>query len=197
MRQYSATAQAYFASRNGYVARILFWVKARNRTTGAEELLGLWNGDEDRNFVIGGQTRLYYRAGAMLRVPPITTQTGTGVRVQRLTVSPISDPVAQLLRGYDPRLAPVEMHRALFDPLTGLLIEEPHRVYKGAIDAAPIPTAKAGGEAMSEISLVSAARSLTKTSAQKKSDNTQRLRGGDRLHRYIDVSGSVEPNWGG
>jgi hypothetical protein len=34
------------------------WVQARNRSTGATETMGLWTGEEDRDFSIeGGRTK--------------------------------------------------------------------------------------------------------------------------------------------
>jgi len=123
-------------------------------------------------------------------------QTGLVVRMQRLTLSPLSPEVAQMLRGYDPRLAPVEIHRALFYPESRELVAEPRRVFKGWIDQAPITTPAIGGAAMAEVSLASAARALTIPLAAKKSDETQRRRGGDRFRRYADVSGQVEVWWG-
>jgi hypothetical protein len=123
-------------------------------------------------------------------------QTGLVVRMQRLTLSPLSPEVAQMLRGYDPRLAPVEIHRALFYPESRELVAEPRRVFKGWIDQAPITTPEIGGAAMAEVSLASAARALTIPLAAKKSDETQRRRGDDRFRRYADVSGQVEVWWG-
>ncbi|MDZ4094524.1 MAG: hypothetical protein U1D35_06390 [Paracoccaceae bacterium] len=196
MRAYSPAALAYFSSRAGYVVRVLAWFRARNRTTGAEETIGIWNGDDDRNFVIGGVTRTYFRDATMPRPGAIIIQAGLDVRVQRLPLSPLSPPVQQLLRGLDARGARVELHRALFTPQGHEMIEEPHRVFKGRVDEAPIPMPEAGGEVVSELGLVSAAFELTRTVSQKKSDSTQSLRSGDRFRRYADVSGEVNVPWG-
>ena len=196
MRSYSAPVLSYLQSRDGYLTRSLLWVRARNRGTGAEETIGLWTGEETRSFTIGGIARTYYGAGAMLAIERIVMQTGLTVRMQRLTLSPLAPEVAQLLRGYDAGLAPAEIHRALFDPMTGDLIAEPHQVWQGVIDAAPIHTAEIGATSTVEVTLASAARALTKGLTITKSDAVQRLRGGDRFRRYGDVTGQVKVAWG-
>ena len=196
MRSYSGTELSYLQSRNGFSARTLFWVQARNRGTGLVETMGLWSGEENRAFTIGGVVRDYYGAGALLGLDGIVMQTGIGVRLQRISLAAVSAEVAQLLRGYDASLAPCEIHRALYDPLTGSLIAEPLRIWKGFVDQAPIPTAEIGGESVVDMSLASAARALTRTLTLTKSDAVQRLRGGDRMRQYQDVSGKVPVAWG-
>lgn len=196
MRSYDSTTGTYLGSRGGVIARSLVWVEAKNRTSGATETMGLWTGDDHQEFVIGGQTRLYFGAGNLLQLEPITMQTGLVVRMHKVTLSPLSPEVALLLRGYEPRLAPVEIHRALFWPESRDLIAAPHRVFRGWIDEVTIPTPEIGGAAQAEVTLASAARALTIPLALKKSDETQRLRGDDRFRRYADVSGAVDVWWG-
>ncbi|MBW6506168.1 MAG: hypothetical protein K0B00_05375 [Rhodobacteraceae bacterium] len=196
MRTFGTTTSLYLASREGVMSRLLIWVRARNRATGAEEALGLWTGDDHRSFTIDGATRLYYGAGGVLGIEPITMQTGIVVRMHRVTLAPTAPEVAQALRTYDARLAPVEIHRAFFAPASGELIEAPHRVFKGWIDAISLPTPEVGGQGAVEVTLASSARALTKVLALKKSDESQRRRGDDRIRRYTDISGSVDVYWG-
>lgn len=196
MRSYSSPELAYLTSRNGFVARGLLWVQARNRSTGAVETMGLWTGEEDREFTIGGSTRTYHGAGGLLGLDQIVMQTGLTVRMQRVSLAPIATEVAQLLRGYDAGLAPAEIHRALFDPMTGDLVAEPKRLWKGVIDTAPIHTGEIGGQSTVDVALASAARALTKGLTLTKSDAVQSLRGGDRFRRYQDVTGKVSVVWG-
>ncbi|OHC52150.1 MAG: hypothetical protein A3D16_08640 [Rhodobacterales bacterium RIFCSPHIGHO2_02_FULL_62_130] len=172
------------------------WVQARNRSTGATETMGLWTGEEDRDFSIEGGTRTYHGAGALLGLDQIVMQTGLTVRMQRVSLAPIAAEVAQMLRGYDAGLAPAEIHRALFDPMSGDLIAEPKRLWKGVIDTAPIHTAEIGGQSTVDVALASAARALTKGLSLTKSDAVQSLRGGDRFRRYQDVTGKVSTVWG-
>ena len=99
---------------------------------------------------------------ALLGLDQIVMQTGLTVRMQRVSLAPIAAEVAQMLRGYDAGLAPAEIHRALFDPMSGDLIAEPKRLWKGVIDTAPIHTAEIGGQSTVDVALASAARALTR-----------------------------------
>ncbi len=196
MKALSATVLTYLQSRDGTVAKSMLWVRARNRTTGDEVAVGLWTGDADRDFTIGGATRTYAGEGAMLPMDPIVQRAGVDVRLQRVILNPLDPTVAYLTRTLDLGLAPVELHRALFDPATGVLIEEPHRVWKGFVDSAPITTPEIGGASMVELTLASAARQLQRGLTLTKSDAVQTLRAGDRFRRFQDVSGSVKVWWG-
>lgn len=196
MRSYDAAALAALQNRQAILARVLIWTTARNRTTGLPEALGLWTGADDRSFTIAGSPRTYVGAGSIMGVPPMTAQTGVTVRMSRLTLSPLNDAVAALIRTYDARFAPVEIHRALFDPVTTLLIAEPHRVFKGFIDEVELPIDPESGETRCEVTLASSARLLTRTLPLKRSDETQRRRMDDRFLRYADVSGEVDVYWG-
>lgn len=196
MRIYSAATNDYLNGQTDLVAHGLLWVSARNRTTGATETIGLWTGDDHQDFVIGGQTRTYFAAGNVLDLGEITSQAGLEVRMQRFQLNALTDEVAQLLRGYEPRLAPIEVHRALFWPDTLELVDAPHRLFTGYVDEAPIKTGAKGSASSAELVAGSSARDLTIPLALKKSDQTQRQRGGDRFRRYIDVSSQVDVWWG-
>lgn len=196
MRTYDSPTANYLAARAGTVIRILIFAQAKNRSTGLTENLGLWTGAEDRAFTIEGGSRNYFGAGTVMQVPPITYSTGLAVRMQRLTLSPLAPAVGDLIRTYDCRFAPLQIHRALFSTDDGALIAEPHRVFKGFIDEVEVVTPEAGGEARCEVTVASSARLLTRRLALKKSDATQQLRAGDRMRRHVEVSGSVDVYWG-
>lgn len=196
MRTISGTLLAYLQSREGYEAKSLLWITARNRTTGAAETYGLWTGSYDATFTIAGVSRSYIGGGGLLPIEAIVMRAGLEVRQLRIDLNPLHPTVALMLRGSDAGLAKAEVHRAFFDPLSGNLIEEPQRVWKGWVDGAPIHTPEAGGEATAELTLVSAARALTRKSSLVKSDSVQSQRGGDRMRKYQDVSGAVSVWWG-
>jgi hypothetical protein len=196
MRNYDPVTAAYLTDGRSVVSRVLFWVTAKDRVTGAPESIGFWNGDDDQVFVIGGSPRLYYGAGALLQVPPMIYSEGLSVRVNTLRLSPIAAPVAQAFRQYDGRFAPCELHRALFDPQTNALVAEPHRVFRGWVDEVRIKTPEKNGAADCSVTVASAARALTRSVPMMRSDATQQLRMGDRFRRYIAVSGAVETVWG-
>lgn len=197
MRSYSAPELTYLQSRTGYIAKALLWFSARNRTTNAAETLGVWTGDDDQAFSIGGVTRVYFGAGAVVGLDPLAYSVGLMVRSQRVRLPSFSAQAQQLIMGYDLGLAPAEIHRALFYPESGQLVAEPRRLWKGFVDKAPLPTAAKDGDAPAEIVLASTARALTQGLTLTHSDATQQLRGGDRFLKYATISGVVKTPWGG
>jgi hypothetical protein len=196
MRSYDAATLAALQNRAGVKSRILIWVTARNRATGEPEAAGFWNGDQVADFDIGGVTRRYYAAGALISVDTIAAEVGVGVRMQRVVLSPINDQVESAIFGFETRLAPIEMHRVLYDVQKGVAVSTPHRVFRGWIDDQEIVTAAVGGESQSVLNCASSARALTRSLSLRKSDASQRLRGDDRFYRYTDVTDPVEVPWG-
>ncbi|WP_174843492.1 hypothetical protein [Thalassococcus sp. S3] len=198
MRDRSFLIDAHYADRKARLARLLFWIEARNRETDAVETIGLWTGDDHVTFAIDGQSRVYYGAGAILEIDPLVFEEGLNVRTQRLIVSAIAPEVEQMIRGYDPRLAPCEIHVAHFDPETGALIDAPERVFKGNLDKAPITQPALGdGEATAELSLLGPAYQLRRTLPLKKSDQSLRARApDDGFRKYTDLTGAIDTYWG-
>lgn len=197
MRLLPSPVADLLAARRGRVARVLVWIKAKNRSTGLAEPLGLWSGGDHQDFVIGGKARTYFGAGAMIDMDPLTSDIGLTVRRYVLNLSPIVPEVQQIIRGYDPRLAAVQIHVADFDPDTHSLLASPVRVFKGWIDTVHISEPAPDGEASCEVALLSAAQALTRTLPRKRSDQTLRARApGDAFRKYADISGSVETVWG-
>lgn len=179
----------------------LVWISARNRATGAVETAGFWTGGEDLAFTVEGQVRPYFGIGQVVRVPPILSRVGGVVQMQELVLSGNSPEVEAALRGYDPQLAPVEIHVARFNPLTGALLGI-DRVFRGTVDKAPRQIPAKGGEGTEwTLSLASGMRALTRTLTTKRADASQRVRRlpdgrEDRFFRFADVAGSVERFWG-
>lgn len=180
----------------------LVWISARNRTTGEVETAGFWTGGEDRSFNIGGADRLYHGIGQVLQVPPMVSRVGAFVQAQEIILSANSPEIEAALRGYDPRLAPVEIHVARFDPLTHALLGI-DRAMRGIVDGTP-RTKPAKGQAGAQwvLKLVSAGmRALTRPLIRYRSDAAQSrmiLPDGrpDRFYRHADVAGAVERFWG-
>lgn len=197
MLTYPTAVAAALAARGGICARVLVWLSAKNRDTGAVETIGFWSGDDHRSFTIGGQTRLYYGAGAMLDVGQVTRETGLTVRTLDVSLSPIAPEVQMAIRGYEPRLAPAEVHHAFFDPASGALLATPTRVWKGWIDGVQIQTPEEGGEASCTVSIASNSMVLTRKVPLKKSDESQRRRNAaDAFFKHADISGQTRIVWG-
>ncbi len=196
MRIYDSGTLAAFGARGALVAHRLVWISARTRATGQLENLGLWSGEDDLGVAIGVEARTYTGAGALLQAEPLTAGPGLAVRSYQLMLAAVAPEVEDLAKGYETRFAPVEVRRALFDPATRALVGEPHVVFSGYINGIDFPTAEPGGSASCTLELVSETRILTRHLASKKSDESQKARGGDRFRRYGDISGSVPVFWG-
>lgn len=196
MRILDAATVAHLATRPGIVAHQLVWITARNIATGLPEALGLWSGEQDATLTVEGQNRTYTGAGGLLTVEPLTAGVGLSVRTHRLGLSAVAPEVEDLIKAYDTRFAPIEIHRAIFDAQTRQLIGVPHRRFRGVINGVLFPTETAGAAPSAMVDCVSETRVLTRGLAVKKSDASQRARGGDRIRRYGDISGAVPVYWG-
>jgi hypothetical protein len=196
MKLFDTETSAYLARRAGTRHRFLVYIWAARRQGGAIEGLGLWNGEDDRSFTIEGQQRLYLRLPVALSIDEIIAQPGTDVVFTQARFMGLPQAIRAALAPYDLRFAPVEFHRALFWPDTGLLVAPPQRLFKGWIDRMSDPRAEDGGQPEVSLTIASANRALTRTLPFKKSDPAQAAgRGNDRFRRYGDV-GTVTIAWG-
>lgn len=195
MYSYTAPELAYLQNRVGYNNHILLWLEPRDYATNLRVPFGFWTGDQDEIFTIDGAPRTYQGAGAITSVDDFTFEAGLTIRNQRLALNPLHPGVALCLRGHDAFRAPAQIHRAMFDPATTLLVAPPHRRWKGFLHDAPIATPAIGGEASVTVSLTSAADVLTIGLTATRSDTSQQGRGGDRGMRHKDAGGRYV--WGG
>ena len=197
MRILDTASAEYLSTHTGVASRHMVHVIGRNRQTGAQEALGLWQGDDHLTIAIDGVNRTYYGAGGLIGVEPIRAGVGLEVRMLQATLSPLTPEVALLLRGYDTRLAPAEVHRGLLSLETGQLIAEPIRVFRGWVDEVKIRTGEVGGAGEATVTLASAARGLTRALTLTRSDTEMRRRNaGDRFRDYADIAGEVGVWWG-
>lgn len=197
----SATAAAY-QSRRAHIPRYFVWIEAKNRTSGGLETMGLWNGDDTVDVSVVNPdtglpvTRTYHAAGALLNIDPIPAVSDLSVRTIQIGLSQINAAVQQAIRGYDPRLAKVQIHRGMLDLDTREVIGYPVPLWDGQVNGSPIETPAVGQEGGIALQVVSHTRMLTRTNAAKRSDETQKLRQGDRLRRYSDTAGEWAFWWG-
>ncbi|WOI32886.1 hypothetical protein R1T40_18410 [Tritonibacter scottomollicae] len=196
MRSYDADTLAYLANREGLVSVRLVWITARNQF-GAPETLGLCSAEDDLVVRIGGQDRTYLGAGPLLQSEPISAGSGLQVRVYRIQLSAVAPEVEDLVKGYETRFAPIEVHRMFLDPATRVQVGQPHRVFRGSIDGIDFPRAEPGGTPAVAVQAVSETRVLTRQLPLKKSDESHRRRDPqDEFRKYGDISGSVPVYWG-
>lgn len=189
-----ATA-AYLAARGPVIVRWLVWIVARDRATNAPAPLGLWTGEYDATFLIGADARPYYAGAGILQPPQLSYAAGLNVRMQSITLNPLMPEIADLIRGYDSRLAPVEIHRVLFNPDTMAMVGSPVRRFKGTVDLVTLPKPAVGRPVSMTVRLAPQSRDLTKTLTLTKSDASHSRRAGDRFRRYAAVT-QASVYWG-
>ena len=183
----------YLAQRQGTIAHWLVWLVARDRSNDEPAPVGFWDGADHQAFTIGGDARTYFGAGALLEVEPIRQQVGLGIRVQQVSLTLTPD-AQQAVRVYDPSLAPVEIHRAHFDPVTGGLVAEPSLAFAGTVDVVTITEGATGQPSTITLEIVGKERALTRRPALFKSDAALRARPGAEDDTFRQHAGEA-PRW--
>lgn len=197
MRNLPVEIATAIAKRQGIVVRNLFWIKAKNRITGADETLGIWSGEDVQTFTVEGETRVYYGGGSFINFGELIQEAGLNIRKLVANVSPLSVEMQTVLREYEPKFAPVQVHLAFFDPETMTLLTAPFRVFKGWIDTMTINTPAVGDTASSAINMVSNARILTRLLPTKRSnENQKRRQADDTFFEYVALTGTIQTPWG-
>lgn len=202
MRSVDSNTAAYLNAREGTITRRFVWIIAKNRGTGAEETAGFWNGEFAIDVeVISGQTglpetRTYTGAGSLLQPDDINLVSDLTIQTTRIKLSQTNAAVNNAIRGYDARNAKIEIHYGLLDLATRLLVARPLPHFVGVINKAPVTRPKVGGSGGVVAEAVSRTRELTIINPAKKSDETQKLRSGDRFRKYGSVAGSWSIFWG-
>ncbi len=186
------------AARDGGIApRYFFWVRARNRATGADEIMGLWSGDEDIAINVqtpeGSATSRTYLGGCNLSVDNLAYAADLTDNPVTVSLSQIADATQQLVRGHDVRLAYCEIHATSM--VGGAFASPPQLQWIGVIDDVLIATPEVGGEGRMGFTVRSELMAqLTAISPAKSSDAHQKRRqAGDRFSQY---SGSIRARKG-
>lgn len=181
------------APRDGLASRSLVWITAKRRVTGDVRTFGFWNEHLPVTMnVISGvdgstQSRTYEADGAILSVGKVPLTSDLGVRNVEVQLSALHPTVAEMARDYVLKLAAIEIHRAVLDATTRLLVAPPRCRFVGTIDAAPRTTPRTGGAGNLTLKCISATAELYRTNAAKRSAETQRRRSNDQHMRYADV----------
>ena len=114
MRILDTASSEYLTAHTGVASRHMVHVIARNRQTGAQEALGLWQGDDHLTIAIDGVNRTYYGAGGLIGVEPIRAGIGLEVRMLQATLRNVSTTLRQWLLDFKlgfPPFALVDLSR--------------------------------------------------------------------------------------
>lgn len=197
MRTLEQAVAIHLRERGAKHAHLLIRMQGRDRTTGNVETIGFWTGADHENFIVEGQSQLFFGAGTLMKVNPLVSEAGLQVRTTRMQFSAIPAEVQLAARGYDIRRQPARLYVQYFNPETHQAIGGPQRVFKGFSEGLEIIRPELGGIAEITLSLMSTARQLTKTLSLKKSNVALLARAPlDGFRKYSDVSGAVEALWG-
>jgi len=199
MRSLDAAELAGIQQRS-VVARVLGYVIARPFGGGAPVAYGFSNLVRNLTIpVIDGRTgalvsdRVFVGIGGAFKVPSIPLTADIAVRAIDIELPAIDANVANMLRGYDVRGAPIQIHRVYLDPDTHNQLAPAKPRFVGYIDGAPIETPAAGGSGRARITCVSTTRELTRANPDVRSHESQLARTGGADDFYIDTA--VVANW--
>jgi len=198
-----ATVTALTRSRHdGIAPRYLVSISARPLAGGDPVQFCFWNGLLPLDIaVIGGrtgelETRTFQADNSLLEVGKIKLTSDLTIRPATFRLNPAHAAVKAMTAGYSLRLAPVEIHRGLLDVDTRLLVAPPRCRFLGFVETMPRRKAAAGEVGSLTFNCISETVQLTRTNPSKRSDETQRLRSGDRMMKYAEVAAEWEIPWG-
>lgn len=197
MRTLPSEISTYLQQNDGIMVRQLLWVSAKNRDTGEYENIGFWSGEDHQTFVVDGTPRVYYGSGQFINFGELTLESTLNIRKLSAKVVAISPEMQTVLRQYDPKMAPTQLHLTFYSPISNNLIASPFRVHKGWIDKFPIKTPAIGGQGEASLDLMGHTRMMTRRLPTKRSDATQRKRNAsDAFYADVGMTGQVTTPWG-
>lgn len=174
----------------------LFWIEARSLSSGDAETFGFWDGLEPATFTIGGASRLYHGGGAVVQAPPIVAEVGLVERMHRIALGPFAPAIADAIALYDLTEAPIEVHSARFDPVSGALLGIVPDLF-GRVRSFEITKDPAGRTASAELAFRGGVARLMRGVPLRKSDAAlQAVHPGDAFRRHSAVAGVVQVQWG-
>ena len=200
MTVYDSTTLAALTT-GAHARRLFIYIRGKD-SGGSAKTFGYWKGLGNVTVTVtsaidgGSESRSYVGDGAIVDVDPVIYSLGLEVRDISVNLSQIHATVQDMVRGNDIRHAQVEFHIGILDASTGALVANPLPYWLGYVDGAPIETPADGGEGSVTLKMVSCTADLTRSNTAKKSDETQKLRSGDRFRKWADSAGGIKVWWG-
>lgn len=121
---------------------------------------------------------------------------GVEIDSVRVTLAHLHPDVQDMVRAYNCRNAPVQIHRGWLSPDSMLLVAAPRCRRLGQINGTPIETPASGGEGSISLTIVSQSRDLTRTNPAKASQEFYARRSGDLWGKYTGTAGQWSIWWG-
>lgn len=159
--------------------------------------------DVSTNVVLNGAGTLgnytFYGDNAPIQsIDPIPLKVGLEVDTIEIAMNPLH-PIVQIMARTDEsalRTARVQIFRGYLSPASMLLVANPRSRFIGQVNTAPEKVAGVGGQSVRSIRVRSHTHELTRTNPAKKSDETYKLRSGDRFGQYSGPAGKWPIWWG-
>lgn len=204
MKTLSGTLTAALAARR-LRARDYLWITARDFTTGDPVSVGFWSGLRD---VTGVQVydartgiataRNFYGAGGLISIGAIPAVVGfTAARIN-VRMSQLDEQVEAAIRGYDVKMAEVQIYRGLFDPDTAALVEPASCRFFGFVDELKIITGSENEVGYADLTCANHTLELFRANPATRSHADQIARhAGDAFFKDADTVGKWGPmQWG-
>lgn len=193
MKQYSAELQAALAA-DALVARDFLWVEPLSRDTGARIGWGAWSGSgsvlaEVASPIGGNVFRTFTGAGDLVSMTDFQMVAGLEVQTINVTLAGIGAQSEALVRGYDAKLAPIEIYRGYFSPESQRIIGAAQPLFLGFVDKVDIITPEEGGESVIALTCANHVQELMRQGTSTRSDADQKLR--DPNDDFYNHSASV------
>lgn len=203
VRVLDVATQGAVRNRSAVVPRNFMLIWAKPLAGGPEVVFGFTDIGEDVAVnIVNGETGAienytFYGDNAPIKnMDPIPLKMGLDVDTTQVVLNHLHPVVQLATRGHNIRNAKVQIHRGYLDPESMLLAANPRCRRLGQVNTNPSRTPSVGGEGETTLRVVSHTRELTRINTAKRSDETQRLRSGDRFRRYSGIAGKIEIFWG-
>ena len=202
MRTLSAAETTALAART-VALRNLVWLTAKDRTTAAKQSLGFWDdvGTITHQVIdpFTGATvsRTFTGAGSLLTLEDIALSADLSVKGLRVELSGINSQVAQAVRGYDTRLAPIQIFRVILNPASGAAYAPARARFVGIVDSLEIVDPRPGGQGRIVLQAASQFRELARANPDMTSGASQVLRlATDKFYQYTNDVPKWQVMWG-
>ena len=176
---------------NFHVAAI---IKPIDLSTDGQITVGYWSGHEDIPLTLDGTLYTLLGTRGALQITNPTYAAGTEIRNYSARMFGLSEQAVDLLRAYDVEQAPAELWQLCFNQ--GAAFIGARRLAKGEVDGAPQTIGAKGQGATLELTIASALRAGTRTTASKKSHASYLLRDGDTSMEYASLKDVDSDTWG-
>jgi len=185
------------------IPRDFIWVEARDLETGDIVADGQWSDigpitcDVINPNTGGSVSRTFFGSGTLTRVSDIILSSTISAQPATITMSQVHDRVEALLRGYDVKQAPVQIHRGLLDIDTRQLVAPAFCRFLGYVDQVKFNTPEEGADGSVTLTCNSHTQEMMRSNPDLRSHESQQLRLiGDAFYQDVQVVPMWEHFWG-